>query len=523
MTRTAVDYATYNGKQYRVIASIAGLGSVTSDPAALTVYRTINIGTHPADVSIYATQNATFTVAATVSSGTATYQWQESTDGTTYTDIGSATTNTYTITSATTAQDGYKYRVIVDVTGSNGAITSNVATLSVAVQPTLSITNHPGSASIYQPDTHSFNVSASASDSSTITYQWQKSDDNGTSWQDVAGATNNGYTTPATVTATDNGDQYRVVISHPAATNSPLTSNAAVLTVVTPVIQISSQPVSVQTTAGVPTTFAVTATVTSGKNITYQWQVSSDNGTSWSDIANAIADNYSVTGSATNSGYQFRCNLDSLGASQVSSQSATLTLTFIAQPTIQTSHIDTGTNKTFVRQPKIQASLFVSYLGNGHDASFWKIIKLSDNSTVYDTAVDVGAGGDTTNKVELTTPVLDWNEQYQITVKYKDGAGFISSESPAISFTTPVADQPVFSLPIPTSLRPTITLNTVSYDTVNYNHTSTDWQIADDAQFSNVIYESLNDTTNKTELEVPSTVVLQSSTNYYVRSRINVT
>ena len=176
-----------------------------------------------------------------------------------------------------------------------------------------------------------------------------------------------------------------------------------------------------------------------------------------------------------------------------------------------------------MRQPKIQASLFVSYLGNGHDASFWKIIKLSDNSTVYDTAVDVGAGGDTTNKVELTTPVLDWNEQYQITVKYKDGAGFISAESPAVSFTTPVADQPVFSLPIPTSLRPTITLNTVSYDTVNYNHTSTDWQIADDAQFSNVIYESLNDTTNKTELEVPSTVVLQSSTNYYVRSRINVT
>ena len=523
LTRTAVDYATYNGKQYRVIASIAGLGSVTSDPAALTVYRTINIGTHPADVSIYATQNATFTVAATVSSGTATYQWQESTDGTTYTDIGSATTNTYTITSATTAQDGYKYRDIVDVTGSNGAITSNVATLSVAVQPTLSITNHPGSASIYQPDTHSFNVSASASDSSTITYQWQKSDDNGTSWQDVAAATNNGYTTPATVTATDNGDQYRVVISHPAATNSPLTSNAAVLTVVTPVIQISSQPVSVQTTAGVPTTFAVSATVTSGKNITYQWQVSSDNGTSWADIANAIADNYSVTGSATNSGYKFRCNLDSLGASQVASQAATLTLTFIAQPTIQTSHIDTGTNKTFVRQPKIQASLFVSYLGNGHDASFWKIIKLSDNSTVYDTAVDVGAGGDTTNKVELTTPVLDWNEQYQITVKYKDGAGFISAESPAVSFTTPVADQPVFSLPIPTSLRPTITLNTVSYDTVNYNHTSTDWQIADDAQFSNVIYESLNDTTNKTELEVPSTVVLQSSTNYYVRSRINVT
>ena len=123
----------------------------------------------------------------------------------------------------------------------------------------------------------------------------------------------------------------------------------------------------------------------------------------------------------------------------------------------------------------------------------------------------------------MTTIVLDWATSYNITVKYKDAAGFISAESDAFSFTTPVADQPTFSLPIPTSLRPTITLNTVSYDNANYTHSSTDWQIADDAQFSNVIYESLNDATNKTELEVPSTVVLQSSTNYYVRTRLNVT
>ena len=123
----------------------------------------------------------------------------------------------------------------------------------------------------------------------------------------------------------------------------------------------------------------------------------------------------------------------------------------------------------------------------------------------------------------MTTIVLEWNTSYTITVRYKDAAGYISTESPGIGFTTPVADQPTFTLPIPTSLRPTITLNTPSYDNVNYNHTSTDWQIADDASFSNVIYESLNDVDNKPELEVPSNVVLQSSTNYYVRTRLNVT
>ena len=167
--------------------------------------------------------------------------------------------------------------------------------------------------------------------------------------------------------------------------------------------------------------------------------------------------------------------------------------------------------------------MFISYLGNGHYASFWKITRNTDNVVVYDTSTDLSADGDQTNKVELTTPVLDWNTSYTITVKYKDAAGYISAESATTSFTTPVADQPTFNLPIPTSLRPTITLNTPSYDTVNYNHTSTDWQISDDAQFSNVIYESLGDVNNKTELEVPSNVVLQSSTNYYVRTRLNVT
>ena len=521
---TALDYATYNGAQYQVVCTIPGLGSLTSNTATLTVERTISIDTDPVDVTVYATQNATFSVVASVSSGTATYQWEESQDsGNTWSDLAGATAASYTITSAATSQDGYRYRVKVDVAGSGGSITSNSATLTVAVQPTLIITGQPSNASVYQPDTHAFNVTASASDGSSLTWQWQKSDDNGSSWQDVAGANSNGYVTPATSTATDNGDQYRVVVSHPAATNSPLTSNAATLTVVTPVIQVSTQPVSVSTTAGVPTNFTVAASVTSGKQIDYQWQESGDNGTTWSDITGAIADNISITGNAGNNNYRYRCLFDSLGASQVSSQAATLTLTFIQQPTLQTSHIDSSTNKTFVRQPKIQGSLFISYLGNGHYASFWKITRNSDNAVIYDTSTDLSADGDQTNKVELTTPVLDWNTSYTITVKYKDAAGYISAESATASFTTPVADQPTFNLPIPTSLRPTITLNTPSYDTVNYNHTSTDWQISDDAQFSNVIYESLGDVDNKTELEVPSNVVLQSSTNYYVRTRLNVT
>lgn len=50
----------------------------------------------------------------------------------------------------------------------------------------------------------------------------------------------------------------------------------------------------------------------------------------------------------------------------------------------------------------------------------------------------------------------------------------------------------------------------------NVQHTATDWQIASDPQFSTIVYESLNDTVNKTELEVTLPVG-----SYYARVRFH--
>jgi|SaaInlV_120m_DNA_3_1039746.scaffolds.fasta_scaffold00023_13 hypothetical protein len=525
LTVSGTTYADDNDDYYRVTGSIAGLGSIQANAVILTIQRTLAISTQPTDQTVYDTQNVTFSVATTVSSGTATYQWEESTDsGANWSTIAGAVNNAYTISNVANSASGNQYRVIVSLVGSAGDITSNAATLTVNARPTLAIVSQPQDQTRYQPDTANFTITANASDASVITYQWEKSDDSGTTWTPLAGETTNSYTSPATVTANDNGDQYRVVISHPAATNSPITSNVATLTVLTPVITFTLQPQSISTTAGVPVTFSANSSVTSSRTITYLWQVSSDQGSNWIDIPGSISNNLSVTGDASNNGYYYRLKANSEGAAVAYSNSAILTLQFIANPSISASgFVDPITNKTFVRQPRIDSSLFISYLGNGHASSFWRITRTSDNFIVYTTAVDVGAAGDTGQKIEFLTPVLDWNETYTVEVRYRDSAGFDSAWSSPVSFTTPVADQPIFNLPIETSLRPTINLNTVIYDTVNFTHTSTDWQIADDATFNTIIYEALTDTTNLTSLEVPANVVLNSSTNYYVRARINVT
>ena len=73
-----------------------------------------------------------------------------------------------------------------------------------------------------------FSVSATASDGSQLTYQWQKSDD-GVTFADVSGATSATLSLTGLTVADDNGDQYRVVVD--SATATAVTSSAATLTV----------------------------------------------------------------------------------------------------------------------------------------------------------------------------------------------------------------------------------------------------------------------------------------------------
>jgi len=92
--------------------------------------------TNPADITVTPGNNAIFTVQT---SGAATYQWQESTDGgTTWTDLVSAppysdvTNDTLTITSVTDPMNGYRYRAIATTIACNFTTTSTSGQLTVS-------------------------------------------------------------------------------------------------------------------------------------------------------------------------------------------------------------------------------------------------------------------------------------------------------------------------------------------------------------------------------------------------------
>src|SRR5213079_1020729 len=198
-------------------------------------------------------QTATFTVTAT---GTAplSYQWQK--NGTV---IGGATAASYTTPATTASDNGDQFTVVVS--NAAGSVTSMAAALTVSatlVAPT--ITTQPASQTVTAGQTATFTVTATGT--APLSYQWQK---NGTA---IGSATAASYTTPAT-TASDNGDQFTVVVSNAAGS---VTSRAAALTVsTTPVTPtITAQPASQTVSAGQTATFTVTATGTAP--LSYQWQ-----------------------------------------------------------------------------------------------------------------------------------------------------------------------------------------------------------------------------------------------------------
>ncbi len=246
---------------------------------------------------------------------------------------------TVTLNNANTLAPGTDTIII---TGVAGAITQKDTILFV-IQPGSApvITTQPSNQTVCAGANATF---TSASSTGGVSYQWQVSTNSGSSWSNVAsGGTSASYTVNSTTTA-QNNYQYRVIISTLCGT---VTSNAATLTVnAAPAISVS--PASVSVCAGSSHTFSSTAT---GTNLTYQWQVSTNSGTSWSNVASGgTSATYQLTGiTIGQNGYQYHVVVSGTCTPSATSAAATLTVSGAPSITAQPSNVTqcAGTNATF--------------------------------------------------------------------------------------------------------------------------------------------------------------------------------
>ena len=118
--------SSQNGFRYRAVFT-NDLGTVTTAAADLTVNTPPTITTQPVDTTVDDGHTATFTGAASGSPEPAV-KWQESSDGSTWSDIPGATSTTLSF-GATVSQNGYRYRAVF--TNGCGTATTNAASLTV--------------------------------------------------------------------------------------------------------------------------------------------------------------------------------------------------------------------------------------------------------------------------------------------------------------------------------------------------------------------------------------------------------
>lgn len=342
---------TINGYWYRCVATNS-VGSAISASATLTVTTLApSFTTSPANTTTPNGSNGVFTAVA-AGNPTPTLQWYESTDGgTTFSPLSNTapysgvTTGSLTLAAVTGAFNNYQYRCVA--TNAAGTATSTAATLSIGnVAPAFS--TQPLPLAVAVGGNASFAVVATGNPTPTL--QWQLSTDGGSTWNNVSNSAPYSGATTATLnitaaTTSMNGAQYRCVATN-AAGSTP--SNSAQLAVTATAAVFTTHPSNQTVSPGGSAVFSATAT--GNPTPTFSWQVSTDNGTTWTNVADgefysgSTTTSLSISNAASSlSGNQYRCVATNV-AGPVSSNSASFTIVSNAAPVITSSPIGRTVN-----------------------------------------------------------------------------------------------------------------------------------------------------------------------------------
>jgi hypothetical protein len=348
-----VNIAGATSATYSIASAVAGdagnytavatnsAGTATSAAATLTVSAATAapaITTQPSSQTVAPGSTASFTVAAS-GNPTPTYQWQKG-----GANIAGATSATYSIASVV-AGDAGNYTAVA--TNSAGTVTSAAATLTVSAATTApAITTQPSSQTAAAGSAVSFTVAASGNPAPT--YQWYFGG------AVIAGATSATFSLN-NVQPANAGDYY----ANAANSAGSAISATAKLTVQAqaPITLVSSQLV----TSGHDVAIAA-----NGASGTMQWQVSSDNGSNWQNLA----DNSTYSGTASSTleilhvtstlnGNKYRVQLPGGGAAS----SATTLSVVQGSFTLPTSVGTDGSGNLFVSDASAQTIQKISTTG----------------------------------------------------------------------------------------------------------------------------------------------------------------
>jgi hypothetical protein len=261
-------------------------GTADSRTAAVTVTSSTSITAgSPADpAAICSGSTATLTVAA--SGAGLHYQWYQGTAPSTTTPVGTDS-NSYT-TATLSGNTNYWVRV----TGTCGTADSRTATVTVISSTSITAGSPADPAAICSGSTATLTVAASGA---ALHYQWYQG--TAPSTTTPVGTDSNSFTTPTLTAATN----YWVRVTGTCGTADSRTATVAIST--GPAITLNPSSVAVLDPAGA----SFTASASGSPAPTVQWQVSTNGGSSFSDLGGEISTTLALASTTVGmNGYQYR-------------------------------------------------------------------------------------------------------------------------------------------------------------------------------------------------------------------------
>ncbi len=283
----------YATTKYRRRATDSGCSDVVySDPITKTVRNQLSGGTIGSTQTIcYNANLGSFSNIASASGGTGSfsYQWQQSTNGgSTWNDISGATSSTYDPPALATT---HRYRRKATDNGGCGTVYSNI--IIITVRQVLAGGSIGSNHTIcYNDDPDNLtSISGASGGSSSYSYQWQYSSDEGSSWNNSSGATSATYD-PSTALTSDR--QYRRRVTDNNGCGTTYSTNTVTVTVRSELSggSISNSRLTLCYNEDA-TAFTNSAYPSGGTgSYSYQWQKSTDGGSTWNDISGATSSTY---------------------------------------------------------------------------------------------------------------------------------------------------------------------------------------------------------------------------------------